>query len=213
MNHFAIKFSSINAAELRDYYKILGIDRKATDHDIKQAFLKQSKLLHPDVNKEDPNNHSNFVQLNEAYQTLSNTNSRKIYDMEKSRNIYHQYNTNRNYTNNSSYQYNVDEQAWESDLRYAEEIYKKYGMNRPRHNSKSKMDAANKKVVGLCVIYSGIGCFLMYIALVYFRSKYNAHIFDMNQAGTSLLNENRRNAKEHGNDGQLKILLEKMRAE
>jgi len=211
MNHFAIKFSSINAAELRDYYKILGIDRKATDHDIKQAFLKQSKLLHPDVNKEDPNNHSNFVQLNEAYQTLSNTNSRKIYDMEKSRNIYHQYNTNRNYTNNSSYQYNTEKQAWERDLKYADEIYKKYGMNSPK--SQSTMQRKNMKSIYFCIVLSFIGSYLLYVRLTYFRSKYNAHIFDMNQAGTSLLNENRRNAKEHGNDGQLKILLEKMRAE
>ncbi|XP_072345502.1 dnaJ homolog subfamily C member 4 isoform X2 [Scyliorhinus torazame] len=63
-----------------DYYTILGIKSDATLQQIKQAFLDQSKKLHPDIDLSNPELHSCMVRLNEAYSVLSKARSRREYD-------------------------------------------------------------------------------------------------------------------------------------
>ena len=63
----------------QDYYQILGIRRDADQKTIKAAYRKLAKQYHPDVNK-DPDAERQFKAINEAYQVLSNPQSRKIYD-------------------------------------------------------------------------------------------------------------------------------------
>src|SRR6202046_1887143 len=65
--------------EFKDYYKTLGVDRKASDAEIKSAYRKLARKYHPDVN---PNNkdEGRFKEINEAYQVLSDDEKRKKYD-------------------------------------------------------------------------------------------------------------------------------------
>ncbi|XP_043538569.1 dnaJ homolog subfamily C member 4 isoform X2 [Chiloscyllium plagiosum] len=63
-----------------DYYTVLGIKPDATLKQIKQAFLDQSKKLHPDIDVSNPELHTQFVRLNEAYSVLSKSSSRREYD-------------------------------------------------------------------------------------------------------------------------------------
>jgi molecular chaperone DnaJ len=63
----------------RDYYAILGIERTATDADIKKAFRRLAQQWHPDVNKDD-GAHAKFKEINEAYQVLSDPQRRQTYD-------------------------------------------------------------------------------------------------------------------------------------
>ena len=63
----------------KDLYEILGVSRTATDEEIKKAFRKQARKLHPDVNKS-PNAEEEFKELNEAYDVLSDPNKRAYYD-------------------------------------------------------------------------------------------------------------------------------------
>jgi molecular chaperone DnaJ len=67
------------AAE-RDYYEVLGVERGASDADIKRAFRKLAQQWHPDVNK-DPEADARFKEVNEAYQVLSDPQRRQSYDM------------------------------------------------------------------------------------------------------------------------------------
>ena len=63
-----------------DYYKILEVNQTATQEEIKNAYRKKAKELHPDLNKDDLHSEESFKLLNEAYQVLS---SDKRYDYDK----------------------------------------------------------------------------------------------------------------------------------
>lgn len=64
----------------RDYYEILGIDKNATDDEIKKAYRRLAKQYHPDVNKEDKDAEAKFKEINEAYEVLSDPQKRAQYD-------------------------------------------------------------------------------------------------------------------------------------
>ncbi len=64
----------------RDYYSILGISRGAADKEVRQAYRRLARQHHPDVNRGDKDAGTRFKEINEAYQVLSNVDSRKKYD-------------------------------------------------------------------------------------------------------------------------------------
>jgi curved DNA-binding protein len=63
-----------------DYYKILGIDKGATEKDIKAAYRKLARKFHPDLNPNDAEANKKFQQINEANEVLSDPEKRKKYD-------------------------------------------------------------------------------------------------------------------------------------
>jgi curved DNA-binding protein len=63
-----------------DYYKILGVDKTASDDDIKKAYRKLARKLHPDLNPNDKDAKQKFQQINEANEVLSDPEKRKKYD-------------------------------------------------------------------------------------------------------------------------------------
>lgn len=66
--------------EFIDYYKILGVDKSASEDDIKKGYRKLARKLHPDLNPNDKEAHQKFQQVNEANEVLSDPEKRKKYD-------------------------------------------------------------------------------------------------------------------------------------
>ncbi len=63
-----------------DYYAVLGVDRRASEDDIKKAYRKLARKYHPDLNPNDKEANRRFQQLNEANEVLSDPEKRKKYD-------------------------------------------------------------------------------------------------------------------------------------
>ncbi len=67
---------------MKDYYRILGVDRQAPTEEIKKAYRKLAKQYHPDVVKDDDAKRERMYEIQEAYSCLINEEQRKKYDAD-----------------------------------------------------------------------------------------------------------------------------------
>lgn len=67
-------------ADKRDYYEVLGVDKNASDDEIKKAYRKKAKQYHPDLNPDNPEAEAKFKEANEAYEVLSDAQKKARYD-------------------------------------------------------------------------------------------------------------------------------------
>jgi curved DNA-binding protein len=80
--------------EYKDYYKILGVDKKADEASIKKAYRKLAKKYHPDTNPDNKAAEEKFKEVSEAYEVLSDKEKRSKYD---------QFGSNYQYTNGANF--------------------------------------------------------------------------------------------------------------
>ena len=66
--------------EKRDYYEVLGVSKSTDEQDIKKAYRKKARELHPDANPGDPEAENQFKEVSRAYEVLSDPDTRSRYD-------------------------------------------------------------------------------------------------------------------------------------
>ena len=98
--------------KLKNYYKILNIQKDASSEQVKEAYRKLVKFWHPDINPS-PNAHEKIIEINEAYEILNNVEKRKVYNR-----IYDEY-----FGSIGQAVYKDNNHKNRSDKRYAEYSY------------------------------------------------------------------------------------------
>lgn len=66
--------------DYKDYYRVLGVSKDASEKEVKQAYRKLARKYHPDINPDDPGAEDKFKEVNEAYEVLSDPEKRKLFD-------------------------------------------------------------------------------------------------------------------------------------
>ena len=75
-----LHLSAVPHLAKKDLYDTLGVDKSASQSDIKKAYYKLAKELHPDANRDDPDASKKFAEVAEAYDTLGTEEKRRDYD-------------------------------------------------------------------------------------------------------------------------------------
>jgi curved DNA-binding protein len=122
------KYNAGYAMEYKDYYKVLGVDKKATQDEIKKVYRKLAVKHHPDKNPGDKKSEEKFKEINEAYDVLGDAEKRKKYDNLGENWQQYQHQGSPNDFNNSQYarqgsrrppggaQFNMDDESQFSDF-------------------------------------------------------------------------------------------------
>jgi curved DNA-binding protein CbpA len=78
----------VETLAVKDYYRLLGVEREASGEEIKKAYRKLALKYHPDRNRGDPGCEDRLKEVNEAYQVLGNEEKRRRYDLSCQQSFY-----------------------------------------------------------------------------------------------------------------------------
>jgi len=175
-----------------DHYETLGLDKKASPKEIKTAYIRLSKELHPDVNKsrdtrEADKMNERFIQVNQAYEVLSNERLRRDYDLNQEDPLHHP----------KRYSYQTYEQTQPPTF---EERMKAAGFKAQDPNFYEKHGNYQYTVVKYCVLFMVVGAVLQYSAIYYVAGREKAYTDLASQRNMNLYNKMREGARERALD-------------
>ncbi|XP_078038327.1 uncharacterized protein LOC144470722 [Augochlora pura] len=145
-----------------NYYDTLNISQDATQKEIKDAFIKMSKKMHPDSGSD--GSHADFVKINEAYSTLSKMNKKRDYDMSLKYN----------------YTYTENPYSYGRSRGRPYKTYEHWGFVDPKKYRQRKSADIRQIVLG-CIALLMIGTFFQLIVIYKFMH-INKHIIAERQA-------------------------------
>lgn len=205
-----LSFSSAHRVEV-NYYELLGVKPGATLSEIKDAFFDKSKKLHPDRDTSNPALHSQFVELNQAYQVLSRESSRKEYDFKlRTATPYAGGRTSGSTAHNnstSSTPYTGSEKS-EKNTRYWEQ-FRQAQAQEMTQEERQQNRRRDFRVVGYCLLTMLLSLgthFLFYRKLEEVHSNF---MDEKDRTITELYNQSKERAKVNGFKKQAEILRQK----
>lgn len=212
----------------KTHYEILGLKNDASSAEIRSAFVNLAKEIHPDKNPNDPDNHSKFVLLNEAYMVLSKPLSRQEYDVNLAHWLHLQrcvardgYSSHRAGgesasgfgSRTESYDGSQERIFWDETIWYMRDRTKDanafydedsyYGVKGIRRQS-------NSTIVAICLVIMACGFLYFSGAFMYTRRKQQERLEKIDRKNLRLLKTIRERAKQNETIKQLEILDLKM---
>lgn len=160
---------------LLTHYEVLGLPQNCTFKEIREAFVKLSKKVHPDVNPGDPHGHQSFLKLNEAYSVLIKPHKRQIYDASLISQRYSasSYPTSyHSYVNGSWVETSApfgrtshpewrDETIWE----FRDKSKDKHYQDKPYYGIKGVNRFPNSYIAAGCVLFTVVGAIFHYFVI------------------------------------------------
>jgi curved DNA-binding protein CbpA len=219
-------FSSGEDGTKSTHYEVLGISKEATAGDIRAAFIKKSKECHPDTNRNDPNNHKQFILVNEAYSVLSKPPLRHDYDASITYQRVSEHSKSYNsqstfYHQKEHYDEQIEQIRKASNIR--DENYRKYydehfrkasnirdeDYKRYSFNSARRHKISNSKVVAFCVLWTLAGIVIHYFT---FRKSTALHLNSLNERDARINKmwvDAKKQAEQYSTEDQILIMLRK----
>ncbi|MEQ2228649.1 hypothetical protein ILYODFUR_010982 [Ilyodon furcidens] len=185
------------------HYELLGIKPDASVDEIKNAFFDKSKKLHPDSDPSNPELHSQFVELNEAYRVLSKELSRKEYDFK----LQHPYQGGQAFRSTSSHTVYRSTTA-NDDVRYWEQFRQAQSPEATAEKRKEKRKR-NFKLVIYCVITMmlSVGAHMIFFRKL--EEVHNTFMDEKDRVITGIYNDAKERARANGFKKQTEILRQK----
>lgn len=180
-----------------NYYELLGVKPNASIEEIKNAFFDKSKKMHPDSDPSNPDLHSQFVELNEAYRVLSKDLSRKEYDLR----------LRQPYSSASSYSYSPRAGPQES-MRYWEQFRRA----QPRETSAETQENTrrrNRKLMGYCILTMVVSIGLHFLFFRKLAEVHSSYMDEKDRALQKMYDEAKERARVNGFKKQTEILRQK----
>ncbi|MEQ2287457.1 hypothetical protein AMECASPLE_012766 [Ameca splendens] len=185
------------------HYELLGIKPDASVDEIKNAFFDKSKKLHPDSDPSNPELHSQFVELNEAYRVLSKELSRKEYDFK----LQHPYQGGQAFRSTSSHTVYRSTTA-NDDVHYWEQFRHAQSPEATAEKRKEKRKR-NFKLVIYCVITMmlSVGAHMIFFRKL--EEVHNTFMDEKDRVITEIYNDAKERARVNGFKKQTEILRQK----
>lgn len=202
----AYKVMSTTVSNRPSHYDLLGVQENASAEEIKQAFFGQCKKLHPDSDPANPNLHTRFVKLNEAYGVLSRESSRKEYDL--SLRLHRQVFTGATRTDPFGYTSPVSRNSSASSTPTEDERYWQQ-FHQPPSESTERRHRRNKMLVGYCVLIMLGSLLAHYVGFRTIKEVHNNFLEEQNRIFSKIYNDSKERARTNGLKKQQEILAQK----
>ncbi|XP_060110529.1 dnaJ homolog subfamily C member 4 [Heteronotia binoei] len=200
-----------------NYYDLLGIKPDATFEEIKHAFFSKSKKLHPDSNPANPDLHSQFVKLNEAYRVLSKKSSRQHYDDLRAAQgpPWPSSSSQRGSPQRSHFDYGSFGTRRKLDPDENIRYWQQFHAPPPEHFSGHELNRQqqlNRKLFGYCLLLMLGSLLVHYVAFRRLEEAHNHFMDEKDRTITQIYNDSKERARSNGFQKQQE-LLRQMQAE
>lgn len=189
-----------------NYYDLLGVKSDATVEEIKNAFFDKSKKLHPDCDPSNPELHTQFVKLNEAYRVLSKNRSRKEYDL-KLKYPYNAHSANVNTSRYTDHSNKYSSEAHENN-RYWEQFHQSNAHNMSTE-AWQKRRTKNFRILGYCVVAMILSVGVHFLLFRKLEEIHNNYMDEKDRVITAIYNEAKDRARVNSFEKQMEILSQK----